>query len=238
MLQQHTSWGLKGLQTDFSQGRKAIDTQLVLKHIPKAQWLESKLQLSLWICEVCWTMMHSFREKLLRHESIKQAQQVQIHRVSIITVSIKQICKVTTRSVGYSFTDSCFLLKICRRLTELWTEVRYMSPPPPRHLWALGFVAVSWHRDGNLCLSKMTQGKGFAAWFVTRGLVALCFWAGLFPLRVGYWCSVMAIRESLISKGSFQTSLLLLFCVGFTQNSLKLGLYYQQEEESRCHLQM
>jgi len=25
------------LQTDFSQGRNAIDTQLVLKHIPKAQ---------------------------------------------------------------------------------------------------------------------------------------------------------------------------------------------------------
>lgn len=78
-----------------------------------------------------------------------------------ICPSLKQICKVTARSVGCVFTDSCCLLKTCWWLTKLRTEVRSISPPPPCHSWALSVAAVSWHRDGSLCLSGTTRGKGF-----------------------------------------------------------------------------
>lgn len=97
-----------------------------------------------------------------------------------ICPSIKQICKVTRRSIGCIFTDSCCSLKTCRWLTELWTEL-YNGPPPPCHLRALSVVAVSWHRDGICAWAKQREGKGFAAWLVSCGPLALCFLSGAFP---------------------------------------------------------
>lgn len=182
MLQRCTSWGVKGLQTDFSQGRKAIDTQLVLKHIPKAQWLESKLQLSLWICGSVLNDDAFLRREVAQTWKYKTSTACTssscFHN---ICASIKQICKVTMRSIGCIFMDSCCLLKTCRWLTELWTELRYISPPPPCHSWALGFVAVSRRRDGSLCLSKMTRGKGF--YCMTSKVWACCslFLSRAFP---------------------------------------------------------
>lgn len=128
-----------------------------------------------------------------------------------ICASIKQICKVTMRSVGCIFTHFFCLLKTCWWLTKLWTKLWYISPRPPCHSWALGFVAVGCHRDGSLCPSKTTRGKGFCC--MTSKVWACCslFLAGLFLLRVGDQWSVMVIRETLINKGSFQTSLLFLY---------------------------
>lgn len=126
-----------------------------------------------------------------------------------ICASIKQICKVTMRSLGCIFVDSCCLLKTCWWITKLWTKLWYIGPPPPHHLWAPGFVAVSWHRDGKSVPEQNNTGEGFCC--MTSIVWACCSLSEQGFSRLEWGTSVMVIRKTLISKGTFQTSLLLLY---------------------------
>lgn len=108
-----------------------------------------------------------------------------------ISASIKQICQVTTRSTECIFTNSCYLLKTYQWLSELSDELQYLIPSSAKHWWTIAFVAASWHRDGSLSMSKITQVKAFC--YVTSQ--QNCFWAWPFLLWAWpvHWVSIYAM---------------------------------------------
>lgn len=112
-----------------------------------------------------------------------------------ISASIKQICQVITRSTECIFTNSCYLVNTYQWLAELSAELHYIIPSSTSHSRTIVFVAASWHRDGSLFMSKITQVKAFCYVTSQQNFLSMAFplLSMANPLSE-HPCNVMMIR--------------------------------------------